>query len=150
VLAWLSIQGAYTYLGMVWHGLAAESLGPGALEEHGRQFAGLRRLQIATGLAVGACVLAWWLRAGNHRSDPARVVPGRGWLARAVAALAAAAALAHGLAAGLAADPLRPLDLGAPLPLLILAALLEIAAATLGIVLVRRVTAGPAGPSTSP
>jgi hypothetical protein len=150
VLAWLSIQGAYTYLGMVWHGLAGESLGPGAMEEHGRQFAGLRGLQLATGLAIGALVVAWRVRAGNPRPDPARVVPGRRWLARAVVALAAAAALAHGLAAGLAADPLRPLDLGAPLTLLVLGALLEIAAAALGILLVRRVTAGPAGPSTSP
>jgi hypothetical protein len=48
----------------------------------------------------------------------------------------------HGVAASLAADRLRPLDLGGPMQLLLLAEILEIAAAALAIVLVRRVTRG--------
>jgi hypothetical protein len=59
----------------------------------------------------------------------------------AAALLAIAAALAHGLAAALATDPLRPLDLGGPMQLLMAALLLEIAAAAVTILLVRRITA---------
>ncbi|MEX2223763.1 MAG: DUF4328 domain-containing protein [Candidatus Rokuibacteriota bacterium] len=55
-------------------------------------------------------------------------------------ALVLAAALAHGLTTGFAADWSRPLDLGGPMQLLLLAELVEIAAAVLAILLVRRIT----------
>lgn len=34
VLSWMVIQGAYIYLGMVWHGLAKEFLPGTGLAEH--------------------------------------------------------------------------------------------------------------------
>lgn len=81
-------------------------------------------------------VSALW-QAGDPRGAPHGRVPRwvRWWWA-----LVLAAALAHGLAAGLAADRSRPLDLGGPMQLLVLAELLEIAAAVLAILLVRRIT----------
>lgn len=151
VVAWMVIQGAYTYLGMVWHGLAAESLSPGAMESHGRQFLVLRGIQIATWLAIAALVLAWRRRV--RRAAAGHGATEWGPLGRVGLALVGVAALAHGLAAALAARPLMPLDLGGPLQLLVLGALLEILAAVVAIVLVRRVTAGrqmPAEPSTLP
>lgn len=45
VLSWMVIQGAYIYLGMVWHGLAKEFLPGTSLAEHARQFRILRYLQ---------------------------------------------------------------------------------------------------------
>ena len=145
VVAWMVIQGAYLYLGMVWHGLAGESLAPGAIETHGRQFLALRRIQIATWIVTVAGFLAWLRRAhetaralGGAEAGAARWGP-LGVLF--LPGLTLAAALAHALAAGLATDRLRPLDLGGPMQLLLLAELLEIAAAGLAILLVRRITA---------
>jgi hypothetical protein len=140
VVGWMVIQGAYVYLGMVWHGAAGESLAPGAIEEHGRQFLVLRWIQIGVWTATAAAFLAWRHRARQRAralgdSEAARVRWGP-----VAALLILAAAAAHALAAGLAADPLRPLDLGGPMQLLMLAQILEIAAAGLGILLVRRLT----------
>ena len=157
-LAWMTIQGAYTYLGAIWQELAGKALPSRAIEEHAHQFLILRGIQMAAWLAIGVLVLIWLTRrratAGEGTGAGARWSP----LARVMAALAAAAGLAHGLALVLAADPFRPLDLGGPLQLLMVGALLEIAAAATGILLVRRFTARlegrrrapPAGPSTSP
>ena len=151
----MTIQGAYIYLGMIWHGLAGRTLPPGAIEEHARQLLILRGIQMAAWLAIGVLVVIGLTRARATTAAGAGVR----WspLARVVVVLAAAAGLAHGLALSLAADPLRPLDLGGPLQLLMVGALLEIATAATAIPLVRRVTARledrrtrPAGPSTSP
>lgn len=139
VLAWMVVQGAYVYLGMVWHGLAAESLAPGAIEEHGRQFLALRWIQLATWGVTATTVLTWLGRARQAARARGRSVAAAGRWGPA-AAVVTLAAVAHGLAAGLATDPLRPLDLGGPMQLLLLAALFEIAAAVLMILLVRRVT----------
>ncbi|HSE03033.1 MAG TPA: hypothetical protein VLK35_02670 [Methylomirabilota bacterium] len=140
-MAWIVIQGAYVYLGLIWHGLAGESLAPGAIETHGRQFLALRRIQVATWIGTGVAFLLWLRRA----RETARALDGAavrwGWLGVLVLpGLTVAAALAHALAAALAADRLRPLDLGGPMQSLVLGALLEIAAAVLAIVLVRRIT----------
>jgi hypothetical protein len=144
-VAWMVIQGAYLYLGMIWHGLAGESLAPGAIETHGRQFLVLRWIQIATWIATVAVFLSWLRRAreagralGGSEAGAARWGPVAAFF---LPGLTLAAALAHGLAARLAADRLRPLDLGGPMQLLLLAGLLEIAAATLAILLVGRMTA---------
>jgi hypothetical protein len=141
VVAWMVIQGASVYLGMIWHGLAGESLAPGAIEAHGRQFLALRRIQIATWLVAGAVFLAWLRRARQTPRAPGGCETAAGRPRRGTAAFLAgstlAAALAHGLAAALAVDRLRPLDLGGPMQLLVLAGLLEIAAAVLAIALVR-------------
>jgi hypothetical protein len=149
VVAWMVIQGAYVYLGMIWHGLAGQSLAPGAIETHGRQFLVLRRIQIATWIVAGGVFLTWLRRARQAPRAPGgsgTAASRRGRRTGAfLAGSALAAALAHGLAAALAADRLRPLDLGGPMQLLVLAGLLEIAAAVLAIVLVR----GTA-PRTSP
>lgn len=144
-MAWIVIQGAYVYLGMIWHGLAGESLTPGAIEAHGRQFLTLRWIQGAAWIATVAVFLAWLRRAhetagalGDSAAGAVRwgplgvfVLPG----------LTLVAALAQGLAAGLAVDGWRPLDLGGPMQLLLLAEVSEIAAAALAIFLVRRITA---------
>jgi len=136
------IQGAYVYLGMIWHGLAGESLAPGAIETHGRQFLALRWIQLATWIVTVAVFLVWLRHARALGSFETRAA---GWEPLRVFFLpgvALGAALAHGLAARLAADRLRPLDLGGPMQLLLLAEILEIAAAVLAIVLVGRVTRG--------
>jgi hypothetical protein len=145
VVAWVVIQAAYVYLAMIWHGLAGESLASGAIEAHGRQFLALRRIQIATWIATVAVFLIWLRRAreaaralGGSEAGAARWRP---LVAFFLPGLTVAAALAHALAAGLAADRLRPLDLGGPMQLLLFAELLEIAAAVLAILLVRRITA---------
>lgn len=139
------IQGAYVYLGMIWHGLAGESLAPGAIEAHGRQFLALRRIQIATWIVAASVLLAWLRRArqtARALGDPEAAAGSRERrMAPLLAGLTLAAALAHGVAAAMAADRLRPLDPGGPMQLLVLAALLEIAAAVLAILLVRRITA---------
>jgi hypothetical protein len=140
VLAWMVVQGAYVYLGMVWHGLAAESLARGAIEEHGRQFLALRWIQLATWSVTATTVLLWLRRARQAARAQGGSLAARGRWGPGVAVLSLAAALAHGLAAGLATDPLRPLDLGGPMQLLLLGTLLEIAAAVVMILLVRRVT----------
>lgn len=158
-LAWMTVQGAHSYIGMVWHGLAGESLAPGALAAHGRQLLVLRGVQLATWLVIGVFAFAWRARAR-------RIASGRGGatgasrspLGWAVGTLAPAALLTHGLAMALATDPLRPLDLDGPLQVMVLGSLLEISAAVVAILLVRRVTARledrrrdpRAGPSTSP
>ncbi|MGH7384480.1 MAG: DUF4328 domain-containing protein [Candidatus Rokuibacteriota bacterium] len=171
------IQGAYLYLGLIWHELAGELLPPGAVETHGRQFLALRRIQVVAWIVTVLLFLAWLRRAQEGTRSPAG---GSGWgtiaaflvpgpnLVRPVRlvsalwhdsgirpeaprgrvpwwigwwwALVLAAALAHALAAGLAADRSRPLDLGGPLQLLLLAEIVEIAAAVLAILLVRRIT----------
>lgn len=145
VVAWMVIQGAYVYLGMIWHGLAGESLAPGAIEAHGRQFLALRRIQIATWIVTATVCLAWLRRArqtARALGDPEAAAGRRERrTAPLLAGLILAAALAHGLAASMAADRLRPLDLGGPMQLLLLAALLEMATAVLAILLVRRITA---------
>jgi len=139
------IQGAYLYLGMIWHGLAGESLAPGAIEAHGRQFLALRRIQIVMWIATVAVFLAWLRRAqGTARALDGSAGGAARWgllWALSVPGLTFAAALAHAVAAGLATDRLRPLDLGGPMQLLLLAEILEIAAAALAILLVRRITA---------
>jgi hypothetical protein len=144
VVAWMVIQGAHTHLGMVWHGLAGESLAPGAVETHGRQFLVLRRVQIATWIGTAAAFLVWLRRVRGTARALGAPEPGlirSGALgAFVLPGLTVGAALGHGLAAGLAADPLRPLDLGGPMQLLVLAELLEIAAAAVAILLIRRVT----------
>jgi hypothetical protein len=136
------IQGAHVYLGMIWHGLAGESLAPGTIEAHGRQFLALRRIQLATWIITVAAFLVWLRHARALGNLEARAA---GWGPLAVFFLpgvALGAALAHALAARVAADRLRPLDLGGPMQLLLLAEILEIAAAVLAIVLVGRVTRG--------
>jgi hypothetical protein len=140
-LAWMVVQGAYVYLGLVWHGLAGETLAPGALAEHGRQFLALRSMHLATSIAAAATFFVWLARARRVAPGPAGPTRAAGRLTVAAALLAIAAALAHGLAAALATDPLRPLDLGGPMQLLMAALLLEIAAAAVTILLVRRITA---------
>lgn len=140
VVGWMVIQGAYVYLGMVWHGVAGESLAPGAIEEHGRQFLVLRWIQISVWTATVAAFLAWRRRARQSARALGDSAAARIRWGPVAALLALAAAAAHALAAGLAADPMKPLDLGGPMQLLLLAEILEIAAAVLGILLVRRVT----------
>lgn len=143
-MAWIVIQGTHAYLGLVWHGLAGESLAPGAVEAHARQFLAVRRIQVATWIATGAAFLIWLRRV----RETARALDGSGAATLrwgrlgllVLPGLTVVAALAHALAAALAADRMRPLDLGGPMQLLILGALLEIAAAVLAIVLVRRIT----------
>lgn len=138
------IQGAYVYLGMIWHGLSGESLAPGAIETHGRQFLALRWIQLATWIVTVTVFLVWLLRArATARALGGFETRAAGWGPLGVFFLpgvALGAALAHGLAARLSADRLRPLDLGGPMQLLLLAEILEIAAAVLAIVLVGRVT----------
>jgi hypothetical protein len=150
LVAWMVIQGAYLYLGLIWHGLAGESLAPGAIETHGRQFLMLRRIQVATWVVTGAIVLAWLrrARAAARSGDGSGAAPVR-WSplgTRVLPGLTLAALLAHALAAGLAVERARPLDLGGPMQLLLVAELMEIAAAVLAIVLVRRVTGGLESP----
>jgi hypothetical protein len=141
-LAWMVVQGAYVYLGLVWHGLAGETLAPGALAEHGRQFLVLRSIHLATSIAAAATFFVWRARARRVARGPDGPARAAGRLTVAAALLAIAAALAHGLTAALANDPLRPLDLGGPMQLLVAALLLEIAAAAVVILVVRRITAG--------
>lgn len=130
------IQGAYLYLGLIWHGLAGELLSPGAIEAHGRQFLALRRIQAAAWIVTILLSLTWLRRARGGGPWWVSCPWWVGWWW----ALVLAAGLTHALAAGLAVDRSRPLDLGAPLQLLLLAEILEIAAAVLAILLVRWIT----------
>ena len=82
-------------------------------------------------------VTALWQDSGRHQAAPPARASGWIWWWWA---LVLATALAHALAAGFAADRSRPLDLGGPMQLLLLAEILEIAAAVLAILLVRRIT----------
>ena len=141
-LAWMVVQGAYVYLGLVWHGLAGEALAPGTLAEHGRQFLVLRSIQVAMSIAAATTFFVWLGRARRLARAPGADTRAAARLRVAAALLAGAAALAHGLAAGLADHPLRPLDLGGPMQLLVAALLLEIGAAAVTILLVRRITTG--------
>jgi hypothetical protein len=180
VVAWMVIQGAYLYLGMIWQGLAGESLPRGATEAHGRQFLVLRGIQVAAWTATITLFLAWLDRAQQNarvlgasglgsrgQMVAAFLVPGLNlvrpipimralWLASAPPgtsprgtmppwvrwwwALVLAAVVAHLGAAALAAEGWRPLDLGGPMQLLLVAELLEIGAAVLTMLLVRGVT----------
>jgi hypothetical protein len=136
VAAWMLIQGAYVYLGMVWHGLAEEALPPGTLEAHRRQFLALRWFQVGAWVAIAAAGLAWLQqvhRRGRPRSGR-RGSPLIAWWG----ILAAAATLGQLAVAILAADRFTPLDLGGPMQLLLVAELAEIGAAVLAIVLVGR------------
>jgi hypothetical protein len=140
VLSWMVIQGAYIYLGMVWHGLAREFLPGTSLAEHARQFRILRYLQGAVWLLTVMLSAVWLLRVRRSR----RALDGEHAGAQGGTRLAWCWALlltAFGaeLVATLLAGGAR-LDLGGPMQTLILAQCLEIAAAVVGIVLVRRTT----------
>lgn len=141
VLSWMAIQGAYIYLGMVWHGLAGEFLPGTSLAEHARQFRVLRYLQGAAWLVTALLAAAWFHRVrvsrralgGEHAdSGGGGVVPAWCW---ALFLTALGAELVATLLAGGAR-----LDLGGPMQTLIIAQCLEIAGAVVGIVLVRRIT----------
>jgi hypothetical protein len=142
-LAWMVVQGAYVYLGLVWHGLAGQTAATGTLAEHGRQFLVLRSIHLATSIAAAATFFAWRARVRRVARGPDGPARAAGRLTLAAASLAIAAVLAHGLAAVLANDPLRPLDLGGPMQLLVAGLLLEIAGAAVTILLVRRISARP-------
>lgn len=140
VLSWMVIQGAYIYLGMVWHGLAGEFLPGTSLAEHARQFRILRYLQAVVWLLTGILAAAWFHRirrsrralGGEHSESKGGA--GRAWC-RGLLLTALSAELVAALLAGGAR-----LDLGGPLQTLIIAQCLEIAGAVVGIVLVRRIT----------
>jgi hypothetical protein len=140
VLSWMVIQGAYIYLGMVWHGLAKEFLPGTGLAEHARQFQMLRYLQAVVWLLTAILSAVWFHRVrripraldGAHSDGQGRA--GLAWcwalLLTAFGAELVAALLAGG----------SRLDLGGPMQALILAQCLQIAGAVVGIVLVRRIT----------
>lgn len=140
VLSWMAIQGAYIYLGMVWHGLAGEFLPGTSLAEHARQFRVLRYLQGAAWLVTALLAAAWFHRVrvsrralgGEHAGSGDGVGPAWCW-ALFLTALSAE------LVATLLAGDVR-LHLGGPMQALIIAQCLEIAGAVVGIVLVRRIT----------
>jgi hypothetical protein len=148
-LAWMVLQGAYVFLGMVWHAMALEVLPPGSFASHGRQFRVIRLLQGGAWIATVAVGIVWLSRAARRTGEPAgarRGGPGAGivgtrrpgrWVAWCLGSLAAAG-LGEALAAGLAGSAGTPLDLSGAMQVLIVAQLLEIAAAVLGIVVVRR------------
>jgi hypothetical protein len=140
VLSWMVIQGAYIYLGMVWHGLAKEFLPSTSLAEHARQFRILRHLHGVVWLLTAILSAVWFHRVRRDR----RALDGEQSGAQGGAGLAGCWALlltAFGaeLVAALLAGGAR-LDLGGPMQTLILAQCLEIAGAVVGIVLVRRIT----------
>jgi len=140
VLSWMVIQGAYIYLGMVWHGLAKEFLPGTSLAEHARQFRILRYLQGVVWLLTGILAAAWFHRIrrsrralGGEHSD-SKGGAGLAWC-RGLFLTAFSAELIAALLAGGAR-----LHLGGPLQTLIIAQCLEIGGAVVGIVLVRRIT----------
>jgi hypothetical protein len=67
VLAWMVLQGAYVFLGLVWHALARELLPPGSLEAHGSQFRTVRIVQAVAWLATIAAFAAWLSLVRRHR-----------------------------------------------------------------------------------
>jgi hypothetical protein len=67
VLSWMVIQGAYIYLGMVWHGLAKEFLPGMSLAEHARQFRILRYLQGVVWLLTAILSAVWFHRVRRDR-----------------------------------------------------------------------------------
>ena len=67
VLSWMVIQGAYIYLGMVWHGLAREFLPSTSLAEHARQFRILRHLQGVVWLLTAILSAVWFHRVRRDR-----------------------------------------------------------------------------------
>lgn len=147
VLSWMVIQGAYIYLGMVWHGLAKEFLPGTSLADHARQFRILRYLQGVVWLLTAILSAVWLHRVRrDRRALDGEHSGGQGgaWLAWCWALLLTA--FGAELVAALLAGDAR-LDLGGPMQALILAQCLEIAGAVVGIVLVRRITRAP---STSP
>ena len=139
-LSWMVIQGAYIYLGMVWHVLAREVLPGTSLAEHARQFRMLRYLQGAAWLVTAILAAVWSHRVHGSR----RALGGEHSGSRGGAGLAwrwglLLTAFAAELVAALLAGGAR-LDLGGPMQALILAQCLEIAGAVVGIALVRRIT----------
>jgi len=140
VLSWMVIQGAYIYLGMVWHGLAREFLPDTSVAEHARQFQMLRYLQAVAWLLTAMLAAVWFRRVrripraldGVHSDGQGRA--GLAWCWALLLTAFGAELVATLLAGG------ARLDLGGPLQALVLAQCLQIAGAVLGIVLVRRIT----------
>jgi hypothetical protein len=140
VLSWMVIQGAYIYLGMVWHGLAKEFLPGTSLADHARQFRILRYLQGAVWLLTAILSAVWLHRVRrNRRALDGEHAGGQGGALLAWCWALLLTAFGAELVAALLAGGAR-LDLGGPMQMLILAQCLEIAGAVVGIVLVRRVT----------
>jgi hypothetical protein len=134
VLAWLALQAVFVFVELTWRLAAGVPVRP-LLASHLRQLDGLRWIQAALWL-ITAAMLARWLHTLPSR-------PARAWWsrysppgARAVrwaGALLLAAVTADGAARGLALWSGGPLDLGPATAALVLAQVLAIAAAGLGI-----------------
>jgi hypothetical protein len=149
VLSWMVIQGAYIYLGMVWHGLAREFLPGTSLAEHARQFRMLRYLQGVAWLLTAILAAVWFHRIRRNRRTLGREHAGsQGGAGLAWCWAPLLTAFGAELVAALLAGSTRP-DLGGPMQALILAQCLEIAGAVVGIVLVRRITRRLEGGSSS-
>jgi hypothetical protein len=147
VLSWMVIQGAYIYLGMVWHGLAKEFLPGTSLAEHARQFRILRYVQGAVWLLTAMLSAVWFHRVRrNPRAPDGARSDSRGGAGIAWCCALLLTAFGAELVATLLAEG-APLDLGGPMQMLLLAQCLQIAGAVVGIGLVRRITRAP---STSP
>jgi hypothetical protein len=140
VLSWMVIQGAYIYLGLVWHGLAREFLPGTSLAELARQFRMLRYLQGVVWLLTAMLSAVWFHRVRRDRRalDGAHS-DGQGGAGLAWCWALLLTAFGAELVAALLAGGAR-LDLGGPMQMLILAQCLQIAGAVVGIVLVRRIT----------
>jgi hypothetical protein len=139
VLSWMVIQGAYIYLGMVWHGLAREFLPSTSLAEHARQFQMLRYLQGVVWLLTAMLSAVWFHRIRRNRRALDGAQDGQGGVGLAWCWALLLTAFGAELVAALLAGGAR-LDLGGPMQALILAQCLQIAGAVVGIVLVRRIT----------
>ena len=140
VLSWMVIQGAYIYLGMVWHGLAREFLPGTGLAEHARQFRILRYLQGVVWLLTAILSAVWFHRVRrNRRALDGEHPGGQGGAGLAWCWALLLTAFGAELVAALLAGGAR-LHLGGPMQTLILAQCLQIAGAVVGIVLVRRIT----------
>jgi len=140
VLSWMVIQGAYIYLGLVWHGLAREFLPGTSLAEHARQFRMLRYLQGVVWLLTAILSAVWFHRVRRNPLAPDGAhSDGQGGAGLAWCWALLLTAFGAELVAALLAGGAR-LDLGGPMQTLILAQCLQIAGAVVGIVLVRRIT----------
>jgi hypothetical protein len=141
-LAWAAVLGVWTLLDRVWRGLAGRPAPLDEVEQHWGQLVAVRRLQDVAWLATAVVFVVWLGRARDGRHDLAgpRAAGTPPWMV-AWWLLVVLATLLDPPLLRLGEDLRARLAVGGLTVALVLGQLATIAAAALGIVVVRRLEA---------